>query len=90
MHDSKYDWYVFELYPFEGLMIMSNELAGINRIDILEKCIKKLSFSPTELTKEEKDYILTTAALLIKKFSNSIPSRIFFNFSSPIIEAYFE
>ena len=50
-------------------MIMSNELAGINRIDILEKCIKKLSFSPTELTKEEKDYILTTAALLIKKFS---------------------
>lgn len=50
-------------------MIMSNELLGINRIDILEKCLKKLSFSPTELTTEEKDYILTTAVLLIKKYS---------------------
>ena len=50
-------------------MIMSDELFGLNKIKILENCIKKLSFSPTELTTEEKDYILTTAILLINKYS---------------------
>lgn len=50
-------------------MVMSYDLQGINKIDIFENCIKKLSFSPTELSSEEKSYILTVALLLIKKFS---------------------
>ena len=48
---------------------MSYDLQGINKIDIFENCIKKLSFSPTELSSEEKSYILTVALLLIKKYS---------------------
>lgn len=48
---------------------MNYDLQGINKIDIFETCMRKLSFSPDALTSEEKDYILTTAVLLIKKYS---------------------
>ena len=48
---------------------MSYDLQGINKINIFENCMRKLSFSPDELTSEEKDYVLTTAVLLMKKYS---------------------
>ena len=48
---------------------MSNELLRINEIDIFASCMKKLSINPTELNDEEKQYILTTAVVLMKKYS---------------------
>ena len=48
---------------------MSNDLTGIRTIEQFEVCIKKLTIAPSELTAVEKDYILTVAVLLMKKFS---------------------
>lgn len=48
---------------------MGNELSGIGKIEIFSSCMKKLSIAPSELTLEEKDFILETAVLLMKKYS---------------------
>lgn len=48
---------------------MSKEFLRINEIQIFSRCMKKLTLTPTELNDEEKSYILSVAALLIKKYS---------------------
>lgn len=48
---------------------MSKELFRINDIEIFSRCMEKLTVNPTELNNEEKNYILTIAALLMKKYS---------------------
>lgn len=48
---------------------MSTELLRINEIDLFSESMKKLTIAPTELKPKEKEYILTVAALLMKKYS---------------------
>ena len=48
---------------------MSKEFLRINEIEIFSRCMKKLTLTPAELNHEEKSYILSVAALLIKKYS---------------------
>ena len=48
---------------------MSWELNRIKEIPLFSDCMKKLTISSTELSSKEKTFILTVAALLIKKYS---------------------
>lgn len=48
---------------------MSNELHRIREITLFSDCIRKLTVSSSELSSSEKTFILTVAALLIKKYS---------------------
>ena len=50
-------------------MIMSNEFHRIKEITLFSDCMRKLTISSSELSASEKTFILTVAALLIKKFS---------------------
>lgn len=48
---------------------MSNEFFKVKEIEVFSACMKKLSVNPKELNSEEKDYILSVAVLLMKKYS---------------------
>lgn len=48
---------------------MSNEFLRIDEIEIFSRCMEKLTLTPTELNCEEKNYILSVAALLMKRYS---------------------
>lgn len=48
---------------------MSNDLSGINKVEFFTACMEKISTDPHKLSEKEQNYILTVAALLMKKFS---------------------